>query len=389
MVKKLKFLYCTLIIAFILSACIQRSGVKGAAISDQNLKKVHNGSYKIGVMLALTGDAADYGLPEQWAIKMAADEINSGGGLNGKRLEIVYEDSKCNPKDGNAAAQKLVNIDKVKVIIGGSCSGETLGAAPITESNKVVLISPSSTSPDITKAGDFVFRIAPSDAQAGIVAANYAFNELEARRVALITESADYPQGLRRIFKDEFVKTGGKIVADETYNPEDTDLRTQVTKVKAANPDVIYVVPQAPIKGILLIKQLEEAGLNKQLLTAEVLIGRNVIRENAKEVEGLIGIEQKFNDNSPKAAVLLKKYKEHTGEEAPFPTYMAGAYDIVYLIADAIRKYGYDSEKIKNSLYSVKNYDGAIGKVTIDQNGDPIMEYNIKQVRDGKLVILK
>lgn len=348
------------------------------------------GSYKIGVMLPLTGDAAAYGLPIQKVIKIAADEVNSKGGVNGRKLELIYEDSRCNPKDGNAAAQKLVNIDKVKVIIGGACSGETLGAAPIVNDNKVVLISPSATSPDITtKGGDFVFRLAPSDAYAGIVASDYAYKELGAKKAAVISESTDYAQGLRRVFKENFAKLGGEIVADETYNPEDTDFRTQVTKVKAANPDVIYLVPQAPAKGVLLIKQLKEAGVNQQLLTAEVIIGRNIIKENAADVEGLIGVEAKFDDKAQRAAALLGKYKEQAKEEPPFPFYMSAGYDIIYLLADAIGKYGYDSEKIRDYLYGVKDYDGVVGKVTIDENGDPIMDYSIKQAKNGELVDLK
>ena len=368
-----------------IAGCNQ-ANLQGAVLGSQ---QPFNGSYKIGVMLALTGDAATYGLPEQAVIKIAADEINSRGGINGKKLELVFEDGKCNPKDGNAAAQKLVNIDRVKVIIGGSCSGETLGASPIAETNKVILISPSSTSPDITKAGDFIFRVAPSDAKAGIVAADYAFNRLKSRKIALITETADYPQGLRRIFRENFVKLGGTIAADETYNPEDTDFRTQVTKVKAANPDAIYIIPQAPPKGVLLIKEIKESGLNRQLITAEVLIGRDVIKQNAAGMDGLTGVEQKFDDKNPKAAALFKKYRQQAKEEPPFPTYMAGAYDIVYLISDAIKIKGYDSEKIRNYLYSVKNYDGALGNLTIDSNGDPILDFSVKQVKNGQLEVLK
>src|SRR3989344_222432 len=214
-------------------------------VEEKELAKFQ-GSYKIGVMLPLTGDAAAVGLPEQRGIKIAIDEMNAKGGVNGRKLEAIYEDSKCNAKDGNAAAQKLVNVDKVKVIVGGVCSGATLGASPITEENKVILISPSATSPDITNAGDFVFRVAPSDAYAGIVTSDYAFNDLKTKKAALITETTDYAQGLRRVFKENFAKLGGEIVADETYNPEDTDFRTQVTKVKAASPEVIYLIPQAP-----------------------------------------------------------------------------------------------------------------------------------------------
>ncbi len=376
----------TLILLLIAACAVQQPAQQAEEKKPAQLQ----GSYKIGVLYPLSGDGAAYGLPIQRATKIAIDEINAKGGISGRKIEPIYEDGKCNPKDSNAATQKLVNIDKVKFIIGGACSGETLGAAPITEANKVILISPSSTSPDITKAGDFVFRVAPSDAYAGIVASEYAFNELEARKAAIISETTDYAQGLRNIFKENFVKLGGEIVADETYNPDDADFRTQITKAKAADPDIFYLVPQTPQKAILLVKQIKEAGIAKQLLTAEVIIAqRSVIKENAADMEGLIGIEQEFDDKSPKSAALLAKYNQQTGEDAPFPAYMSGAYDIVYLLADAIGKYGYDSEKIRDYLYAVKDYDGAVGRLTIDENGDVILDFSVKQARNGELVVLK
>lgn len=371
--------------ALILSAC----AVQQPAQQVEQKPVQFQGSYKIGVMLPLTGDAAAYGLTEQRGIKIALDEINSKGGVNGRKLEPIYEDSKCNPKDGNAAAQKLVNVDKVKVIVGGACSGETLGAAPITEANKVILISPTASSPDVTKAGDFVFRTYPTDAYAGVIAAEYAYNELKARKAALITESTDYAQGLRRVFKENFAKLGGEIVADETYNPDDTDFRTQVTKVKSTDADIIYIVPQTPVKGILLLKQIKELGLKQTVLTAEVLIGKKIVTDNPSELEGMYGVEFKFDEKTPKAAALLSKYKEISGEEPEFPSFIATAYDAVYLIKDAIAKHGYDSEKIRDYLYAVKDYSGAAGKITMDENGDPIMEYSVKQVKNGELFILK
>ena len=386
--KKIILAILTLFV-LILSACQVQQQVQQPAGGE--VKQIQQrGSYKIGVMYPLTGDAAAYGLPIQKTTKYAADEINAKGGVNGKKLELIYEDSKCNPKDGNAAAQKLINIDKVKVIIGGVCSGETLGAAPLANDNKVVMVSPSATSPDITaKGGDFVFRLAPSDAFAGVVASDYAYNELKARKAAIVSETTDYSQGLRRVFKENFEKLGGQVLADETYNPEDTDFRTQATKIKAANADIVYVVPQTKAKGVLLVKQLKEAGAKQQLVTAEVLIGRDVVKENPADVDGIIGVEQKFDDKNPKAAPILAKYKQDTKEEAPFPGYMSGAYDAVYLVADAIAKNGYDGEKIRDYLYAVKGYNGAVGKVSIDQNGDVVMDFSVKQIKNGELVILK
>lgn len=375
----------------ILSACQVQQQAPQQPTGGEVKPVQPQGTYKIGVMLPLTGDGAAYGLPLQKSAKIAFDELNAKGGVNGRRLEAVYEDSKCNPKDGNAAAQKLINVDKVKVIIGGACSGETLGAAPIANDNKVVMVSPSATSPDITsKGGDFVFRLAPSDAYAGVVASDYAYNELKAKKAAIISETTDYAQGLRRVFKENFEKLGGQVVADDTYNPEDTDFRTQVAKVKAARgPDVIYVVPQAPAKGVLLVRQIKEAGLKQQLLTAEVIIGRNVIKDNAADMEGLIGVEQKFDEKSPKAAGLLGKYKSQAKEDPPFPAYMSAAYDAVYLVSDAIAKGGYDGENIRDYFYAVNNYEGAVGKVSIDENGDVVLDFNVRQVRNGDLATLK
>ena len=122
----------------------------------------------------------------------------------------------------------------------------------------------------------------------------------------------------------------------------------------------------------------------------EVVIGaKNEMKENAELWEDIIGVEQKFDDKAPKAAALFAKYKEQTSVEPALPQYMASAYDIVYLLSDAIVKYGYDSEKIRDYLYTVKAYDGAVGEITIDENGDPIMEYSVNQVKSGDLVVLK
>ena len=139
-----------------------------------------------------------------------------------------------------------------------------------------------------------------------------------------------------------------------------------------------------------MVKQIKEAGLKKKLLGNEVVIGaKNEMKENPAIWEGIVGVEQKFDDKSAKTASFFEKYKQETSIEPALPQYMAGTYDIVYLLADAISKYGYDSKKVRDYLYSVKDYEGAVGRITIDENGDPIMEYSVKQVKNGELVVLK
>src|SRR3989338_8967946 len=143
------------------------------------------GSVKIGVVVPLTGNKAAYGIPLRRAAELALEEINMGGGIAGKPLEAVWEDGKCEAKDATAAAQKLINVDGVKIIFGGVCSSETLAMAPLTEAAKVLVVSPSATSPDITAAGDYIFRTAPSDAAAGSVAAEYASTKMGAKKGAV------------------------------------------------------------------------------------------------------------------------------------------------------------------------------------------------------------
>lgn len=366
------------ILVYVVRAPQQANGPEGATVGK--------GTLKIGAVVPLTGDGAAYGLPIQRAATLAVNEVNLAGGVAGQPLEIIWEDGKCDAKEATSAVQKLVTIDKIKVILGGVCSSETLAMAPITEAEKVLVISPSSTSPDITTAGDFIFRTAPSDALAGRVAAEYAVKTWSAKKAAVISETKDYTQGLRRVFRDVFVAQGRELVADETYNTGDTNFRSQLTKIKTADPDVLYLLPQTPASGGLILKQLKDIRFKKQLLTAEVLIGRDVVKEHAKNMEGLVGVEQYFNENGEKAQKFLATYKETYNEPAAFPAFMANMYSQVYLLKDAFEKYGQDTEKIRNYFLSLKEWDGALGKLTFDAQGDPLSAYAVKKVDGGKLV---
>lgn len=341
---------------------------------------------QIGGIVPLTGDGAAYGLPIQRAASMAVNEINLAGGVNGRSLEIIWEDGKCDAKEATSAAQKLVTIDGVKIILGGVCSSETLAMAPITEGSQVLLLSPSSTSPDITTAGDFVFRTAPSDALAGRIAAEYAVKTWTSKKAALLTETKDYTQGLRRVFKERFVALGGEIVADEVFNTGDTNFRAQLTKMKAAAPDLFYLLPQTPAPGGLILKQAKDIGFSTQLMSAEVMIGRDVVKEHGKNMEGLVGIEQYFDANAERAAAFLKTYKETYSEEPPFPAFMANMYSQVYLVKEALERSGTDTAKIRDSWYTLRNWQGALGILSFDDNGDPSAAFAVKKVEKSALV---
>lgn len=385
MAKSAKLFWGIVVVAIvIIIVVVARTPATGPTVD------LPQGPIKIGVVLPLTGGAAAYGIPLRRSGELAVQEVNAAGGIAGHQVEVIWQDGKCDPKDATAAAQKLINIDGVKIIFGGACSSETLAMAPIAEEAKVILMSPSATSPDVTTAGAFIFRTSPSDAHAGAIAAQYAYNKMDAVKAAVISENKDYAQGLRRVFKENFTKLGGEVVADETYNPGDNDFRTQILKIKNAKPDVIYIVPQDPPPGLLIMKQLNARGVTApKRLTAEVLIGRNVVAENKTLMEGLTGIEPWFDEKGELAAALIKKYKDAYNEEQPFPSFQANMYSQFFLIKEAIEQYGLDTEKIRDWLYGVKEWKHALGSLTFDQNGDITdpqgLPYSIKEADGGEL----
>jgi len=340
----------------------------------------------IGAVVPLTGDGASYGIPVRRAGEIAVEEINAAGGISGRQLNVVWEDGKCEGKEATSAAQKLINVDQVPVIFGGVCSSETLAMSPLAEAAKVLIMSPSATSPDITGAGDFIFRTAPSDAAAGAVAAEYAFNKLGVKKAAVISQTTDYAQGLRKVFTARFKELGGEIVADETYNAGDTDMRTQILKVKTGAPEAVYLLPQAESSGILLLKQLAANGVEAKRLTAEVMIGRNTVAENKADMEGLTGIEGWFDEKGDLASAMLANYKTKYNEDPPFPQFMSNMYSQFFMLKQGVEAHGLNTEALRDWFYGLKDWKHALGSLTFDKNGDPVgLPYSIKQVTGGEL----
>lgn len=343
-----------------------------------------NDEVKIGFVGPLTGDAAVFGDPISKAAALAAKEINAAGGVNGRPLKIVFENGLCNGKDAAQAMQKLIGIDGVKLIVGGSCSGEILAMAPLSANGEAVLISPSATSPKITTAGDFVFRNAPSDALQAAVMARYAYQKLGLKRGAIISENTDYAQGLREAFKKGWTDFGGQIIADETYNSGETDFRTLATKLIKAEPEFIYIVPQTPAAGSLLGKQLHGIGFQGTMLTAEAMASSDTAKESA--LEGMIMTEPAFAPGS-RGQQLLAAYKAEYGAEPDYKQYVANTYDIVYLFKSAVASVGQDTAKVRDWLYGLKDWQGAGGSLTFDKNGDPVSAtYTIKKIHNKELV---
>lgn len=348
-------------------------------------EKTAGETVKIGGILPLSGDGAAYGEPLQKVAQIALDEVNAKGGVQGKKLEIIWEDGKCNGNDAAIAANKLINIDKVKVIYGGFCSSETLAVAPIAEAAKVVVLSPGSSSPDITNAGQYIFRNYPSDATQGKVLAEGA-KEKGFKKVGILSEQNDYTLGIQRVFEAKFKELGGEIVTS-TYLPDDTDFRTSLLKLKSEGVDALLVDPQTPAKADLIFKQLEEMKWEVKLMGNDVVAGyQDLISKYAKLVEGMVVAEFTYDKENPAFKKLAEKFKEVAGKELPYGTYASTCYDAVYILQEALEKSGNDAEAIKTYLAGIKDRKGLGGSLTFDENGDPKAGHSLEMVKDGKVV---
>jgi len=339
---------------------------------------------KIGAVLPLTGDGAQYGDNARKGIDLALDEINSSGDLKGKTVKVIYEDDQLNPRLGTQAMNKLVSIDKVIAVIGAAASSTTLAIAPIAEQNKIVLLSPMSTSHEITNAGDYIFRNVTSDIYEGAAMAELAYNKFGYRKIALFTIDNAGNIGMTNAFRTKFTELGGEILTYEKGPQGGTDFRTQITKIKSTTPEAIYAIG-FPLEVGNFIKQAGELGVKAQILSAQTAEDPQVVEIAGNAVNGLIFSTTTLDPERASEATkdfILKfegKYNEKPGSFADY------SYDAMKILALAVKNVGTNPTKIKDYLYTIKEYPGASGVTSFDKNGDVVKPIFIKTYKDGKV----
>ncbi len=372
-----KNLFTILIMLFLVTACTTTQ----VATKSKEIIVTGTKVYKIGLILPLTGDASIYGMPAQKVIQKSLEDLNKKLKVENKNIkfELVFEDGRCNPKDALTAAQTLINLKDIKVIFGGFCSGETLGAAPFAEENKIIMLSPGSTSPEITNAGDYIFRNIGSDEYQAVVAAKKILGEGN-KKIAVLSENTDYAQALREKFKEEIKKLGGEIVADEVVNSNERDIRIQLIKIKTANPDALYLNAQNIRVAIMFAKQITEQTISAQLFGNEAFTFGDTLKKGKNYLEGMITQKAHFDETTEE----FKYVQEETGCELGI--YCASIYDGVFLLAEKMEKCGEDTDCIKKELYNTKGWKGLMQEITFDDNGDILVQYDSFRVVDGELV---
>lgn len=341
---------------------------------------------KIGAMLPLSGDAAQYGEWGKNGISLAVDEINSKGGIKGNKIEVVYEDDAADPKKGVSTVNKLISIDKVKVIIGPIPSAVTLAIAPICENNKVVVLS-SSSNPIITHAGDYIFRNWPSDDFEGSAMAQYAI-KMKFNNIAVFHINNEYGLGIATIFKEQYIKLGGRVLITEAFMQGGSDMRSLLTKIKSYNPDAIYLIGHTKENGYI-VKQARDLGIKTQILGTVGIEGPDFINIAGESAEGLVYTAPAFDPDAhdPVINTYQEAYIKKYGMKSEI--FAATAYDALNIIALMIQKYGNDPDKIKAGLYALKNYPGISGVTSFDENGDVVKPVIFKTVKNQQYTIIK
>ncbi|KKU47714.1 hypothetical protein A3H10_03735 [Candidatus Uhrbacteria bacterium RIFCSPLOWO2_12_FULL_46_10] len=383
--KSTQIIIAAVAVVFILmiwSAYYQQRAIEGGRQPAVNTA----GPIQIGAIIPLSGDVAAVGMPIKKAAELALEEINKSGGINGRQLRLNIRDGRCDAREAVNAAETLITIDHVPIIFTGGCSSETLAVAPLAERSRVILFSPSATSPEITNAGEYVFRNAPSDASQGRLLAEAAFAR-GYQKVGVLQEQTDYAVGISIIFSARLKELGGSVQV-ETYRSDAVNVRDELANLKNVGIDALLFVVQSPAKADLILNQLHESEWHLPLLTNDVSLGASSFMDEryADTTEGLIAANLGVNEKNPLYQEFLKKYREAYGEEVTFPLYAALSYDAIYLLRDAILKNGLNPENIRAYLMSVKDRPGAGGTLTFDKNGDPVAGHVLKQIVNGKLV---
>lgn len=341
---------------------------------------------KLGSIGPLSGGVAVYGTEARNAIELAVEEINAAGGVNGQNFELISEDDEGNPEKSVSAYKKLVTKDGVKLIVGSLTSGCTLAITPLAQAQKVVLVAPAATNPAITDAGNYIFRACYTDSFQGTVGAKFAAENLGTKRAAVLYDIGnDYSVGLRDNFVKKFTDEGGEIVANESYTTGDKDFNAQLTKIKNANPDVVYL-PDYYGTVALIAKQLRAQGIDTPIVGAD---GWDGLFENAGDevLNGFYSNHYAVDSTEPAVQKYVNAFRAKYNKDPN--SFAALGYDSVYMLKDAMEKAGTttDVAAIRQALEETDgNY--VTGHLTFDEKRNPVKSavmLRLVKNADGKL----
>jgi branched-chain amino acid transport system substrate-binding protein len=344
---------------------------------------------KIGVFMSLTGSTANFGISSTNGIKLAADEVNAAGGINGKQVELDIQDDRSDASEAATIVTKFVTQDGVQAIIGEVASSRSIAAAPIAQNAKIPMLTPSSTNPEVTKKGDYIFRSCFIDPVQGAAIAQFAARTLNAKRAAIMVDRKnDYSTGLEKFITTTFTKLGGQMVATSSYQEGDQDFNAQLTSIKGANPEVIFVPGYYNDVG-LIAKQARDKGITVPLLGGDGWDAEQLYKIGGTALNGsFFSNHYSPYDTDPMVQKFVNDYKARFNS---IPDALAAtAYDAARIMFDAIKRANsLDGKAIRDALAATKDFPGVTGKVTFNENRDAVKPIVMIEIKDGGIYAVR
>ncbi|HKR65502.1 MAG TPA: ABC transporter substrate-binding protein [Thermoanaerobaculia bacterium] len=378
--KKTWMVLATATLSLILFGCPPKTE-NAAGTTDAGTGEIVIGEYG-----SLTGSEGTFGTSTHNGIKLAVDEINAAGGVNGRMLKVLTEDDQSKPEEAASAVTKLISQNNVIAVLGEVASSNSLAAAPICQQNKVPMITPSSTNPTVTEKGDYIFRMCFLDDYQGGTMARYLHNTLGIKKVAVLIDSkSDYSTGLAKYFSDAFKAAGGTVVATQSYAKGDSDFKSQLTAIKAASPEVIYVPGYYNDIGQIAI-QARDLGMQQPLAGGDGWESPKLIEIGGKALEGCFYSNHYFaGDPEPTVRQFVEKYKQ--ANSATPDALAALAYDAARVLADAIKRAGKtDGPALRDAIAATKGFPGVTGTINLGADRNPQgKKLVIVEVKGGQL----
>lgn len=360
-------------------------------------KKVDSGDHSIGTQddilighfASMTGSTATFGQSTDRGIRMAMDKINAGGGVMGRKIRVITEDNQGRPEEAVNAALKLINQNNVVALLGEVASSRSIAVAPIAQQAKVPMLSPSSTNPKVTEAGDYIFRGCFIDPFQGSAMASFAVEDLGLKKIAVFTDvKNDYSTGLAQFFKEKIQELGGEIIADESYSEGDVDFRAQLTSIKAKNPDAIFI-PGYYTEFGLIARQARSLGITAPMLGGDGWDSDKTFEIGGDAINGCYySNHYSPDDPRPEVQQFVGDYRSLYGVT---PDAMAVlGYDAMMILSDAIRRAGStDGAKIRDALAQTVDFKGVAGLISIDAQRNAQKPLVVLKIDQGKTSFVK
>lgn len=339
----------------------------------------------IGQFGSFTGAEATFGQSTDKGIKLALEAVNAAGGVKGKKIRMITNDNQGKPDEAAAVTKKLITQDNVVAILGEVASTRSLAAAPIAQHFKIPMITPSSTNPKVTEVGDYIFRVCFIDPFQGPVMAHFAWDNLKAKKVAVLKDlKSDYSMGLSEFFEKKYKELGGVITSTQNFQTGDTDFKAQLTAIRGEKVDAIYVPAYYTEVG-LIARQAKQLGIKVPLLGGDGWDSPKLFEIGGKALEGhYFSNHYSTQSPNPKTQEFIKTYKEKYNET---PDSMAAlGYDAAMILVEAMKRADeITPEKIRDEIAKTKDFDGATGKITLNSQRNADKEAVVVQVKGNEL----